>query len=492
MHPRLLPGLLPLPLLLAACASAPGRPAGSESPGYYEVEGHSPTDTTPSLHQAEKTLPFVAVGEEDVVGALRDACLFTGYRIVPKEPERHVQPTQREYPRTYMASAATRLGVTRAASPALLRPGELLVDLIVEPAYGEVDFDVRFDLNVVDRDGTAVVATQTVFLRCIQVGGEVSYADFPAVLSAGMARAREVALVKLVNRLLDDELSIAALNALPASARAAPPQPAAPAPRPPRLPAPRAPKGRTFVLAVGVDDYADPAISDLRSAENDAHDLAAFYALHRRSPAGPERVVTLAGKAATRTAVLQAVREHLGQATDPDDAVVLFFAGHGFSDANDAYLAPQDAELTRLPETAIALSALQTYWARLGATSKLLLVDACHAGALAGLRGVGGIARPKEDPAATRPLGETTVVVAGSSAEQLSAEHAPHARGVFTTALLHGLSGDADQNGDRVITLAELRAYLDAEVPRRARIAGARQTPVVVAPAGSDGMALTR
>jgi hypothetical protein len=271
-------------------------------------------------------------------------------------------------------------------------------------------------------------------------------------------------------------------------------EPSAPPPEPtspeaPSAPAPRDERvaERTFVLVVGCNDYADEAIPNLRFAENDARDVFAFYATDAKSPTSRDRVQIIAGKAATRRAVLGAIREHLTQkATGPGDAAVLYFAGHGFSDADETYLACHDTELAALMETAIALSTLETYWKRIGAGTKVLITDACHSGGLANLRGL--TVRRKLD-AGTSPV---SAVIAAAGPNQVSAEDEELGKGIFTTVLLNGLRGNADADGSGKVTLPELQRFLVETVPGRAREVQGNQTPVVQVHGPGQGVALTR
>jgi hypothetical protein len=249
--------------------------------------------------------------------------------------------------------------------------------------------------------------------------------------------------------------------------------------------------GRTFVLVVGVDDYEDERIPDLRFAQADARAVSTFYASHERSPADRDRVSSLVGRDATRAGVLQAIRTHLVQrATDVADVAVLYFAGHGFADANDTYLACADTTLDALPETSISVAGLQTAWDRIQAGTKVLITDACHAGALANLRGVGGVRTVLPARAAGGRVGTISIVASGEN--QLSIENAALGRGVFTTALVNALSGDADRDEDRVVTLGELTDYLRAQVPRLARAVGGNQEPVIRFAQGAEALPLTR
>jgi hypothetical protein len=247
---------------------------------------------------------------------------------------------------------------------------------------------------------------------------------------------------------------------------------------------------RTFVLLVGCNDYTDPNIPALRFAENDARQVYGFYATDANSPTERDRVMVLLGAKATRRGLLKAIREQLiKKATEPTDAAILYFAGHGFSDANETYLACHDTELDDLMETSIPLSTLQTYWNRLGAGTKLMITDACHSGGLANLR---GLTVRKRMPTQANSKG-VSVVIAASGANEVSAEDEDLGQGVFTQVLLTGLRGNADANRDGQVDLAELSNFLKVKVPARAREVEGNQTPVIETHgAEAAGIKLTR
>jgi hypothetical protein len=250
------------------------------------------------------------------------------------------------------------------------------------------------------------------------------------------------------------------------------------------------PAGRTFVLVVGVNTYQDKGISALRFAENDARSLYGFYASHGLSPTDEDRVKVLLGKEATRRNVLRELRHHLERkATSPDDTVVFYFAGHGFADAQNTYLATHDTELDSLPETAIAMYDLKARWSRIKAGTRLFIADACHSGGLANLRGLTVKPRFAETK---RAEGIGTVFISAAAQNELSVENPKLGQGVFTNALVNGLKGDADRDGDRQVSLAELSAYLKLEVPKQAIRAGGDQTPVVRFDKGAGTVSLTR
>lgn len=146
------------------------------------------------------------------------------------------------------------------------------------------------------------------------------------------------------------------------------------------LEASRAP--RRLALVVGIDRYADPAISDLVSAASDAR---AFGDLLRRSDVGGfDRVETLAGDDVSREQVLRALRT-LADGLRPDDLLLLYVSGHGIAavgpdGAAERFLLTSDSELARPAETGIELDALRAWFGRLGAQRRALIVDACFNG----------------------------------------------------------------------------------------------------------------
>ncbi len=251
--------------------------------------------------------------------------------------------------------------------------------------------------------------------------------------------------------------------------------------------------GDTYVLAVGVNAYDDTRIPKLRFAEEDARSVYGFFATSRRSPTSQDRVHVLVGKEATRNNILKGIREHLERkATRAEDTVILYFAGHGFSDADDTYLAGSDARLDSLRETALSSATLRDYWSKIRAGRKLLILDACHSGGfenMRGTRGVGGIRIGDETPSEGGTPATPTVVIAATGPNELSTEDPNIGQGVFTRVLVNGLSGEADADNDGRVTAEELGRYLVREVPGVARGFGGNQTPVVRS-TGSSGPAI--
>ncbi|SOD96445.1 caspase family protein [Spirosoma fluviale] len=98
---------------------------------------------------------------------------------------------------------------------------------------------------------------------------------------------------------------------------------------------------------------------------------------------------------------------------------------------------------------------------------KLILFDACHSGEA--VRKQGGKAKFLEDLQQAQAIIKQTpaglITLASSSENELSWEDPAWQHGAFTKALLDGLQGKADTNGDRFVLVSELFSYLQKTVP---------------------------
>jgi len=82
------------------------------------------------------------------------------------------------------------------------------------------------------------------------------------------------------------------------------------------------------------------------------------------------------------------------------------------------------------------------------------------------------------------------VVFSSTGKDQVSHWYPEKRHSLFTYFFMKGLRGEADKDGDRTITVAELKQYLKDKVPYRARrLTGREQTPVVV---GDESCELVR
>lgn len=151
------------------------------------------------------------------------------------------------------------------------------------------------------------------------------------------------------------------------------------------------------------------------------------------------------------------------------DVGVIFFAGHGAKDASGRYfLVPVDGDPTNLAATGLSEFDLKTALDGLPGR-KLLLLDACYAGA-AGLQRTRAASAVRETLIKDLANDDRGVVLmCGAMAREESAEAEKLGHGFFTQSLIEGLRGRADYNKDGVVYLTELDHYVTDRVKELSR-----------------------
>lgn len=132
-------------------------------------------------------------------------------------------------------------------------------------------------------------------------------------------------------------------------------------------------------LAVAVDRYSDPALTDLNYAKADAaRVLSSLKTISGKHIALIDNQF-IGGRRATPDKVYDAV-DKLVQEAAPHEHLVLFMAGHGLqSEDGDFYLALHSTDVKEIADTAVSFSRL---FEALSTTSAkvTVLIDACHSG----------------------------------------------------------------------------------------------------------------
>jgi len=205
------------------------------------------------------------------------------------------------------------------------------------------------------------------------------------------------------------------------------------------------PTGERWALLVGINDYQ--ALGKLDTCRADAEGLAKV--LTEKCGYREDRVALLVDGAGGEEPTSAAIRRRIIQfarLAAEDDTILFFFSGHGVTREGQGYIVPLDGDAM----TGIALDWVKETLLSSKAASKIMVLDACHAGSSA--KGVAGIA-----PSLVGGSGLTMLL--SSRADEVSY---PDASGmsVFTKYLVEGISGPADSDGDALVTGAELFAYV--------------------------------
>jgi hypothetical protein len=145
----------------------------------------------------------------------------------------------------------------------------------------------------------------------------------------------------------------------------------------PRVPGQR---GRLYVVAVGISDYAENGLS-LNHPAKDARALAELLRTRGTKVFDRVDVVPVFDRDATRAAIEDTVKD-VAELTRPQDTFVVVFCGHGARVGDRAYLAPHDFRTgTDRPEDAIrnravAIDDIAAAMGTAPALGRVLVVDA--------------------------------------------------------------------------------------------------------------------
>lgn len=226
-------------------------------------------------------------------------------------------------------------------------------------------------------------------------------------------------------------------------------------------------KPRLHLLAVGVGDYADETIPDLRLAAKDAEDFT--RTVMERPNTQYSQVVApllLTDRQATAARVKSTLKQ-LSDAASQGDVVMLFFSGHGAEERNKTYFLPCDAVQNDLFTSAVKFDDIRETMEYL--VSKqcrvVIFMDTCHSGAMYAR---GSSQRfTVSDP--------TIIGFFSSTGVEKSNESMQWNNGIFTKALIEGIQGAA-ANEKQHVTIQRLDSYIKRVVEQAT---SGRQSPIV-------------
>jgi WD40 repeat protein len=242
-----------------------------------------------------------------------------------------------------------------------------------------------------------------------------------------------------------------------------------------------------WILAIGVNKYQSSAIDSLHYAEADARAIVDTLSAQKGKLFREVHSLVISD-----SGPIQPQRDNILDNLDflkkagQHDFAVLFVSGHGMNDeSGEYYFLPSDAEVQTQNGEVTLRKSKAISWRDLQnvlnvPARKLVLMDTCHSEGVSGkktatLKGV-------DNDRLVRDLRDAGAVVFTSSrGRETSRESAQWGHGVFTYALIQGLSGEANLIKDEKITMKELDAYVSETVPR---LTGGAQHPITITPDG--------
>jgi uncharacterized caspase-like protein len=201
----------------------------------------------------------------------------------------------------------------------------------------------------------------------------------------------------------------------------------------------------------------------------------------------------LVNEQATERNIKIALESWLSKA-GPEDTVVLFWSGHGYPDPEDpekVYFATFDTDMA-IPATGYRMDHVRRALEEKNARNVVVLADTCHAGKLITRSGAKGISvvPQLEKMRREQSVPKGWVFMVGADTDRQAIEHTSWSNGAFTHSLLKGLDGAADGfesvgAEDGVVTMGELRAYLNTAMPDETqKVLGVAKRPVITTSSG--------
>jgi len=237
-------------------------------------------------------------------------------------------------------------------------------------------------------------------------------------------------------------------------------------------------KPNLYIFTVAINKYRDRRLQ-LKYAVPDAEFILKGFSSQKKSLYQNIFTHHLFDDNVTRDG-LKSSFEKLGDEVQADDVFVFYIAGHGitYDEDGDYYYLPSNFRFTNseaIQQQGISKNDLTRYLSLIKAGKTLMLMDTCNAGSFLG-NNTRGLSEQTAIDRLSRSTGHATIVA--SSDDQVAME-GYEGHGIFTYILVEGLRGKADTDGDGFITLQELSAYTEEEVPRRSYEKwGYEQTPM--------------
>lgn len=226
-------------------------------------------------------------------------------------------------------------------------------------------------------------------------------------------------------------------------------------------------EGTTRAVVVGISNYQNEDIPDLRFSDKDAQAFKDYL----QSPAGgsltDEQILMLTNEKAT-TGQLVAALEWLIETSEANDKAIIYFSGHGDVESltrfQRGFLLTYDSPPKSYMAGAFGLVYLQDIISTLSEKNVevVMISDACRAGKLAG-SAIGGTQATASN-LAKQFANEVKIMSCQPNEFSLEGEQWGGGRGAFSYHLIDGLNGLADRNNDLQVSLFELGRYIEDKV----------------------------
>lgn len=211
----------------------------------------------------------------------------------------------------------------------------------------------------------------------------------------------------------------------------------------------RSPEVKIWAVVVGVGRYTSMPV--LKYSDDDAYQFYSFL----KSPEGgalpDKQIKVLVDEDATRMNILQTMRQILLKA-DENDEIVFYFSGHGL----DGAFLPQDFDGIN---NRLLHSDVKAIFEQSKAKYKLCIADACFSGSLLAMKQPLAPQIQAFYKAFDNTQGGMALFMSSKS-QEYSLEDQGLRSGIFSHYLSRGLKGEADFDGNKIVTIRELYDFV--------------------------------
>lgn len=234
-----------------------------------------------------------------------------------------------------------------------------------------------------------------------------------------------------------------------------------------------------WAVIVGISEYKHKSWN-LRYAHRDAEELHKLLLTENGGNFKKDNIRLLTNKEATKKNIEDALRDFLIK-PDKDDLVLLYFACHGSPDFrrpnNELYFLAHDTNPKKIAATGLRMSEIDEILKQniLIADKVIILADTCHSGGVGGSigkRSIGQRSVSDNSEQVNRYLNNLgtaksgIVLLTSAQTGELSNEGKQWGggHGIFTHFVLEGMRGNADNDGNGIVTVGELFEYVREKV----------------------------
>ena len=230
---------------------------------------------------------------------------------------------------------------------------------------------------------------------------------------------------------------------------------------------------KVYAVVIGINKYKN--LPTLKYAVNDAREFYRYLTEVNQVP--KDQVWLLLDEEATLDKLRRTLGTLLRRSAGKEDTVIIFLAGHGATETDpsspdgdglEKYILPINADPMDLYSSAMPMSEVARIFQRISSERLIFIGDTCYSGASGGRTILAGGTRAAVSGAFLERLsqGKGRVILTASDANEVSVEKDELKHGVFTYYLLEGLRGQADVDGDGMITVDEIYRYVSEKVPQ--------------------------